>query len=344
MKRFYVLLFIGLAACSPDDSEYTQVPLDISKPANFPDFAYNFEANPPTQAGFELGRKIFYEGKLSSDGTISCGFCHIQQHAFTHHGHSLSHGINNAVGMRNTPAIQNMAFQSVFMWDGVADNLDLQPIIPITSEIEMHGNFAAIVTMMQSDDAYRNMFRRAFPDAEIDTEHLLKALGQFMAMMQSSNSRFDKYRRNEAGGNLTIQELAGFQTFQQKCASCHATDLQTDNSFRNNGLAFNAQLQDFGRENVTQLASDRSKFRVPSLRNIEKTAPYMHDGRFYSLDAVLNHYASGMVDSPTLDPILKQNGALGIALSDTEKSDIIAFLKTLTDEDFLSNPKFSEFQ
>lgn len=343
MKRLIVLAFIGLAACSPDDSDYVDVPLDVVKPSNFPDFAYNFEANPPTEAGFELGKKIFYDGRLSSDGTISCGFCHIQQHAFTHHGHSLSHGINNAVGLRNTPAIQNMAFQASFMWDGVSDNLDLQPIIPITSEIEMHGNFTAIVTMMQSDAQYRKMFKRAFPNAEIDTEHLLKALGQFMAMMQSSNSRFDKFRRDENSENLSATEIAGYQTFQQKCASCHATDLQTDNSFRNNGLAFNSQLNDFGREMVTGLASDRSKFRVPSLRNVKKTAPYMHDGRFYTLEAVLDHYASGMVDSQTLDPVLRQNGAIGIPLSSAEKSNIIAFLNTLTDEDFLTNAKFSEF-
>ncbi|MBD3581475.1 cytochrome-c peroxidase [Flavobacterium selenitireducens] len=343
MNRFFVLAFIGLAACSPDDSDYVDVPLEVARPSNFPDFAYNFNANPPTEAGFELGKKIFYDGRLSSDATISCGFCHIQQHAFTHHGHSLSHGIDNAVGMRNTPAIQNMAFQNSFMWDGVSDNLDLQPIIPITSEIEMHGNFAAIVTMMQSDAQYRTMFKRAFPDAEIDTEHLLKALGQFMAMMQSSNSRFDKFRRNEGPGTLLNTEMAGYQSFQQKCGSCHATDLQTDNSFRNNGLSFNAQLGDFGRESVTGLASDRFKFRVPSLRNVEKTAPYMHDGRFYTLSSVLDHYASNMVDSPTLDPVLRQNGTIGIPLSDLEKSNIIAFLKTLTDEEFLTNPKFSEF-
>jgi len=343
MKHLLFLAFIGLASCSPDDSDYTNVPLEVVKPSNFPDFAYNFEANPPTEAGFELGKKIFYDGRLSADGTISCGFCHIQQHAFTHHGHSLSHGINNAVGFRNTPAIQNMAFQMSFMWDGVSDNLDLQPIIPITSDIEMHGNLGAIVTMMQSDTQYRNLFKRAFPDAEIDTEHLLKALGQFMVMMQSSNSKFDKFRRQEAGVQLSERESAGYQTFIQKCATCHATDLQTDQSFRNNGLAFNNQLNDYGRETVTGLASDRFKFRVPSLRNVEKTAPYMHDGRFYTLDAVLDHYDSGIVNSPTLDAVLNQNGTLGIALSDEEKANILAFLKTLTDTEFLTNPKFSEF-
>ncbi|RZJ67626.1 MAG: c-type cytochrome [Flavobacterium sp.] len=343
MRHFLWLFFIGLASCSPDESQYVPIPIDVAKPSNFPDFAYNFEANPPTEAGFELGKKIFYDGRLSNDGTISCGFCHIQQHAFTHHGHSLSHGVNNAVGLRNTPAIQNMAFQNTFMWDGATDNLDLQPIIPITSEVEMHGNFASIVAMMRNDATYKKMFTRAFPEADIDSEHLLKALGQFVALMQSSNSRFDKFRRNEAGGNFSTDEAAGYVIFQQKCASCHATDLQTDQSFRNNGLAVNMQLNDIGRERVTGLASDKYKFRVPSLRNIEKTAPYMHDGRFYTLDAVLEHYNSGVQQSATLDAVLQQNGSLGIALSAAEKSQIIAFLKTLTDEEFLTNPKFSEY-
>ncbi|RZJ72267.1 cytochrome c peroxidase [Flavobacterium sp.] len=344
MKRIFILVFIGLASCSSDETSYVDVPLAIEKPSNFPDLAYNFEANQPTQAGFELGRKLFYEGRLSADGTISCGFCHIQQHAFTHHGHSLSHGIDNAVGMRNTPAIQNMAFQPFFMYDGSTDNLDLQPVIPITSEVEMHGNLANIVTVLQSDPDYRKLFKRAFPNAEIDTEHLLKALGQFMAMLQSSNSRFDKFRRNESGGSMTPDENSGYQIFQNKCASCHATDLQTDNSFRNNGLAVNMQLNDEGRFRVTHLVSDKYKFKVPSLRNVEKTAPYMHDGRFYTLDAVLDHYAAGVQPSATLDPILNQNGTPGIPLTLDEKSKLIAFLKTLTDDDFLTNPKFSEFQ
>lgn len=345
MRYLLVLAFIGLASCSPDDaSSYTDVPLEVVRPSNFPELAYNLSVNPPTQAGFELGKKIFYDGRLSADGTISCGFCHIQQDAFTHHGHSLSHGINNLVGLRNTPPIQNMAYLDTFMWDGAATHLDMQPIVPITSEVEMGGNFPDIMAMMNADATYRTLFSRAFPGEPIDSEHMLKALGQFMVMMESSNSRFDKYRRGEAGGELNPQELSGLAIFNQKCSGCHATDLQTDQSFRNNGLAVNPQLNDKGREEVTALTQDRYKFRVPSLRNIGKTAPYMHDGRFYTLNAVLNHYASGVQDSPTLDASLRSSdGTLGIPLTASEKSDIIAFLQTLTDEEFLSDPRFSEY-
>ncbi|RYZ38395.1 MAG: c-type cytochrome [Sphingobacteriales bacterium] len=343
MRRLLLLIFIGLASCSPDENSYTDIPLELTRPSNFPDPEYNLSRNMPTQAGFELGKKLFYDGRLSRDGTISCGFCHIQQDAFTHHGHSLSHGIDNMVGLRNTPAIQNMAYQRAFMWDGAADHLDLQPIIPLTSELEMDGRFPDIVAMLQGDDDYHSLFARAFPDQPIDSEHLLKALSQFMVMMESTNSKFDKFRRGESGGGLSASESAGYQTFLNKCSGCHATDLQSDQSFRNNGLAFNQVLGDRGRMEVTGLEQDRQKFRVPSLRNVAKTAPYMHDGRFYSLEAVLNHYASGVQDSPNLDSALRTGNTVGISLSQAEKTNIIAFLQTLTDVEFLSDRRFSEY-
>jgi cytochrome c peroxidase len=187
------------------------------------------------------------------------------------------------------------------------------------------------------------LYKQAFEDGEINSENMLKALAQFMTMLTSSNSRFDKYRRNEMGGSLTNEELSGYAIFNQKCASCHATDIFTDNSFRNNGLPINPSINDVGRYRLTELEQDKYKFKVPSLRNIEKTAPYMHDGRFYTLEAVLNHYASGVVNTQNLDPSLNNSGTLGIPLTVTEKTLLIAFLKTLTDTEFLTNPKFAEF-
>ncbi|WP_353086798.1 cytochrome c peroxidase [Flavobacterium sp.] len=339
------VLALGLlSACSSDeDAQYIDVPLETSKPSNFPDAVYNYGNNPPTQAGFELGKKLFYEGRLSSDGLVSCGFCHIQADAFTHHGHSVSHGVDNLVGTRNTPPIQNMAFQSVYMWDGATNHLDLLSVIPFTSPIEMNGNFETALNMMRQDNTYRTLFKRAFPDGLINAENMLKALGQFMAMMVSSNSRFDHYRRGESGGQLTTIELEGYAIFNQKCASCHATDLFTDNSFRNNGLPINPQINDVGRYRVTELEQDRYKFKVPSLRNIEFTAPYMHDGRFFTLEAVLDHYSSGVAQTPNLDPLLVNGTTLGIPLTASEKSKLIAFLKTLTDHQYLNDPRFAEF-
>lgn len=344
MKIKYVILFVlpFLWSCSNNEEVYVDLPLELNKPSNFPSLAYNIGQNPPTEKGFELGKKIFYDGRLSSDGTISCGFCHIQQNAFTHHGHTVSHGINNASGTRNSPSIQNMAFQTQFMWDGAADNLDFQAVIPLLSAIEMNGNLGAIMAMMKADPIYVKLYGQAFPNKQINTENMFKALSQFMVMNISANSRFDKYRKNEAGGTLSSVELQGYAIFNSKCASCHATDLFTDNSFRNNGLSVNPLVNDVGRYRLTELSQDYYKFKVPSLRNVEVTAPYMHDGRFGTLDAVLNHYSNGVVNSATLDPSLNQNGTLGIPLSSIEKSKLIAFLKTLTDNQYLTDTRFSE--
>ncbi|WP_149207766.1 cytochrome-c peroxidase [Flavobacterium johnsoniae] len=344
LRYFLCLVVPLLISCSDsEEKQYVNVPLDFTIPSNFPSAAYNIEGNKPTEKGFELGKKLFYDGRLASDGLVSCGFCHLQANAFTHHGHTVSHGVDNATGTRNAPPIQNMAFQPIFMYDGTADNLDLQPIIPLTSIIEMNGDLNAILAMMKGDKEYQKLFSQAFEDKAITTENMLKALSQFMVMMVSSNSKFDKFRRSEAGGTLTADESAGYELFKTNCASCHATDLMTDNSFRNNGLAVNPKVNDVGRYKVTEKASDYYKFKVQSLRNVEVTAPYMHDGRFGTLEAVLNHYESGIVDSPTLDPLLKKDGKLGIALSQSEKKQIIAFLKTLTDTQYLTDKRFSEF-
>jgi len=344
IKHLILLVLLLIISCNNEtEDDYINLPIKLEVPSNFPPLAYNLANNPPTEKGFELGKKLFYEGRLSSDGIVSCGFCHEQSSAFTHHGHTFSHGVDNNIGTRNAPPIQNMAFQTTFMWDGTAQNLDLQPIIPFTSPIEMNGDFSNALAMMAADPVYVKLFKQAFADGKINSENMLKALGQFQALMISSNSRFDKYRRNEAGGTLTQEELDGYSIFNQKCASCHATDIFTDNSFRNNGLSINPNINDIGRYRFTQLEQDKYKFKVPSLRNIEKTAPYMHDGRLFTLDAVLDHYSNGVVNSVTLDPILNNNGTLGIPLTNAEKTKIIAFLYTLTDNQYLTDKRFSEY-
>ena len=343
INYFLWLLIPLLLSCSNEGEEYVNLPLDFAVPSNFPNLQYDIAANPPTEKGFELGKKLFYDGRLASDGLVSCGFCHIQADAFTHHGHTVSHGVDNALGTRNAPSIQNLAYQSIFMYDGAANHLDLQPIIPLTSEIEMNGDLTAILAMMKADKEYQNLFKASFTDGAVSIENMLKALSQFMVMLTSSNSKFDHYRRNEAGGELTTDESEGYALFKTKCASCHATDLQTDDSFRNNGLAINPLINDVGRYRVTELVQDYYKFKVPSLRNVEKSAPYMHDGRFGTLEAVLDHYSSGVNASLTLDPILQKDGKIGIAISAAEKMQLIAFLKTLTDNQYLTDKRFSEY-
>ena len=345
-KILFLFILTALWGCSSeedDDAQYQNIPINYQVPSNFPPLAYNMAANPLTEKGFELGKKIFYDGRLASDGVVACGFCHLQENAFTHHGHTFSHGVGDGVGTRNAPPIQNMAYQTQFFWDGAANHIELLSMAPISNELEMNGNIIDIINMMQNDAAYKKLYKQAFADGEINSENMLKALAQFMTMLTSSNSRFDKYRRNEVGGTLTSDELAGYEVFNQKCASCHATDLFTDNSFRNNGLPINPAINDKGRFRVTGFDTDIYKFKVPSLRNIELTAPYMHDGRFYTLDAVLNHYASGVTNTANLDAGLNTNGTLGIPLTASEKAQIIAFLKTLTDNEFITNPRIAEF-
>jgi len=359
LKNFWFISIFALClACSsdssgeetitetPQDDEYIPVPdsnLNFQVPSNFPDATYDISNNQPTQNGFELGKKLFYDGKLASDNVVSCGFCHIQDFAFTHHTHIVSHGVDGALGTRNAQPLFNLAFLDEFTWDGAAQHLDTQPIIPITTDVEMNSSFNEIISKLSEDQTYQNMFKDAFDNGEISSENILKALSQFMVMMVSSNSKYDQVVRNE-GSVFTEAEEAGLAIFEQKCASCHAGPLFTDQSFRNNGLPVDAQYNDIGRKRVTGLDEDLRKFRVPTLRNIEVTFPYMHDGRFQTLTDVLDHYSDGVQEDVTLDPVfVQENGSRGIPLSNLEKDQLVAFLKTLTDNSFIFDDRFSEF-
>jgi cytochrome c peroxidase len=345
LLSYITLILIGVA-CSSDKDNYVPIEnekLEFTVPANFPEPSYDITLNPPTQKGFELGKKLFYEGQLASDGVIACGFCHIQDFAFTHHTHIVSHGVGGALGTRNAQPLHNMAFMKEFTWDGAAIHLDLQPIIPITAEVEMNETFNNVIKKLEAQPEYVKLFAEAFEDQKINSDNMLKAISQFMIMMISANTKYDKIERNE-GSVFTENEAAGFELFKSKCASCHQGTLFTDQTYRNNGLPVDLQYNDIGRKRVTGEETDIYKFKVPSLRNIELTFPYMHDGRFKTLDDVLNHYSDGMVDSETIDPILKnEDGSLGIPMTTQEKLLIIAFLKTLTDDDFVNDNRFSEF-
>ncbi|AXT57261.1 c-type cytochrome [Aquimarina sp. MMG015] len=347
-KIGYIVLILLGVACGSDKEDYVPInqnpELEFTIPSNFPEPTYNVTLNPPTEKGFELGKKLFYDGRLSSDGVISCGFCHIQDFAFTHHTHIVSHGVNGALGTRNAQPLHNLAFMKEFTWDGAAIHLDLQPIIPITAEVEMNESFSGIIKKLEEQPEYVTLFAEAFEDQKINSENLLKALSQFMIMMISSNSKYDKIERNE-GSVFTDDEAAGFELFTSKCASCHSGTLSTDQSYRNNGLPVDPEYNDIGRNRVTGLASDLHKFKVPTLRNIELTFPYMHDGRLKTLNDVLDHYSDGMVDSETIDPIFKNTDGtiIGIPMTAEEKNQIISFLKTLTDDNFVNDNRFSEF-
>ncbi|MFV9550238.1 cytochrome-c peroxidase [Algibacter sp. PT7-4] len=346
-KIILIIVTLGVVGCSKssDINTYVPVPLEVELPLNFPEIVYNLDNNQVTEAGFELGKKLFYEGKLSANNAIPCAFCHEQAFAFTHHEHTVSHGLNGGIGRRNAQPIQNLAYQSEFMWDGAATHLDLQPIIPLTSDVEMGETLSNVIAKLKADNYYKSQFEKAFENGEINSENMLKALSQFMIMMVSSNSKYDKYVRQEDNVTFNQTELDGLKTFKNKCATCHATDLFTDQSYRNTGLPVNPKIDDVGRFAIFENPNDLYKFKVPSLRNVEVSKPYMHDGRFSSLNAVLNFYSSGVVENGgDVDAVLKrEDGSLGITLTEYEKESLIAFLKTLTDNEFLTDERFSEF-
>ncbi len=332
-----IFFLVGIYACKKEiDAPF----VGFLQPANFPAPVYHFSTNNVTQAGFELGRKLFYDPILSHNNTISCGSCHIQTSAFVHPGHSVSHGIYDRLGKRNSPPIMNLAWSTSFMWDGGIFDLDLQPLAPIANHVEMDDTIGNVLAKLYKTTTYPALFQKAFGTPEITGTRFLKAMAQFMAMCVSSHSKYDSVMRSE-GAAFTATEKAGYTLFQQKCAGCHKEPLFTDYSFRNNGLPVSG-LNDEGRYLVTLDSADRYKFKVPSLRNIFYTEPYMHDGRFFDLDGVLEFYNSGVRNTPNLDPLLQQNGRLGISLSADDKTKLLAFLKTLSDRSFLLDKRFSE--
>lgn len=312
----------------------------LATPANFPALVYEVAKNQPDEATFELGRRLFYDPRLSSDGTVSCGSCHQQSRAFTD-GQALALGVAGRRSARNTPALQNLGWHRSFMADGGVRGLELQALAPLTSPQEMNEPLADALAKLNADPEYRRRFAAIYGPGQIDTPQFLKALAQFTSALVSADSRYDKYVRHEPGGTLTAPEQGGLALFQQKCSSCHATDLFTDESFRNNGLDHTFPV-DSGRAHISQQPTDAGRFRVPSLRNVAHTAPYMHDGRFATLPQVLDHYAHGVRPSRTLDPLLRQpDGRLGLSLTARQQQELLAFLNTLTDSNLLTNPRFA---
>ena len=309
-------------------------------PANFPPPVYHFKTNPVTEAGFELGRMLFYDPGLSRDSTVSCGACHIQSSAFTHHGHDISHGIDGLLTTRNAPPVMNLAWSTSFMQDGGVADLDLQPLVPITSHVEMDCKTDTIVRRLQKDADYSALFKKAFRSSKITPANMLKALSQYILMCVSSNSKYDSVMRNE-GAVFTDDEKAGYLLFKQKCNSCHTEPLFTDYSYRDNGIKI-GQNNDVGRYAITLQDSDKYKFKVPSLRNLNYTNPYMHNGQIYQLKSVLEQYRFYTVDKPNLDPLLKQNGKPGIPMTNIEEKQLLAFLQTLNDASFVKNKMLSD--
>ena len=345
----FILVFFYSCSNGTEVDGYTLLPYKLdftgfSQP-NLP------EDNQLTEQGVSLGRKLFYEKSLSKDNLISCASCHEQKNAFSDK-RRFSIGVRKLPGKRQAMAIFNMAWNTNdFFWDGRAHLLRDQALMPIEDELEMDETIENVIEKLKKKSDYKLLFNKIFPIRGISAETISLALEQFMNSIISNQSKYDRYLRKEA--TLTTSEERGRILFFKgydgnnpknsgaNCAQCHNGANFENNEYMNNGLDLEVNFKDIGREKVTQSSFDRAKFKVPSLRNIEVTAPYMHDGRFKTLEEVIDHYNDGVVNSPTLNLTLASISKKGLELTEQDKQDLIAFLKTLTDTNLLENPKFS---
>jgi cytochrome c peroxidase len=357
-----VLAGTALGGCKKDREEAIDpvlaapTPYTLVVPAGFPTPVIPAD-NPLTNEGVALGRMLFYETKLSSNGTMSCGSCHQQNKAFTD-GLAKAVGVDGIANPRGTMSLANVMWSNTLTWDGAFPTLDAQAHKPIENPIEMHQSLAVGVSKLQSTTTYPPLFEAAFGTRTITSDLLLKALTQFERTLISGNSRYDKFTKTQQG--LSTDELAGLKLYSThisprilrgaECFHCHTLPLASSNfaaQFFNNGL--DVTFTDLGRGGVTKLTADNGKFVAPTLRNITLTAPYMHDGRFTTLEQVLDHYSDHVqMNSPGLDNMLIDGindpifnpGRMG--LTATEKRQVIAFLKTLTDSTFIADKRFSD--
>lgn len=305
----------------------------IPNPPGFP-AQVQFTSTPLTKERIELGRRLFYEGALSADGSISCGSCHQQIAAFGTYNHDLSHGLNGAHSNRNAPPLFNLLWRSSFGWDGRYSRMEDMIEAHLNSHIDMGSSAQHAHLTLEALNKYQTYFKAAYGSIDITKERLLNALASFTATMVSTATKYDSVKQGLA--TYTLLEQTGYTVFQNKCSSCHKEPLFSDESYRNIGLPLNTLTNDKGRMNVTGKREDSLKFRVPSLRNLYWSYPFMHDGRFAAFSQVFEHYNSGVQQSFTLDALLKN----GIPLSAAEQNALVSFLRTLTDEKFVRDERY----
>ena len=350
------LLIITLLSCTSDkisedgsdltDIIYNPKAYKLDYPAYFgqPNIPEN---NPLTEEGIALGKKLFYDPILSVDSTKSCSSCHLPQFSFND-PKAFSQGVNGKLSLRSSMPLINLTFtKNGFFWDGRVNTLEEQALHPVEDPNEMNHKWVDLEKILQNHPDYPKQFRKAFGvknTNEITRDLVAKALAQFQRTIISGNSKYDKIIRGEAF--FTDLELYGFNMFldedpnvkDAECGHCHSIPLGTADQFFNNGLVEAPSMnefKDFGRGKVTNVIIDRGKFKAPTLRNVTLTAPYMHDGRFKTLDEVIDHYSSGGKSSPNKDPLLYP-----LNLTSFEKRALKAFIETLVDTSFSQNPRF----
>lgn len=354
-----VVAVLGLSQCKEDEpanngQSFTGTPYTLNVPTGFPP-ANIPPDNPMTVEGIELGRYLFYEKSLSEDNTINCASCHIQERAFTDVG-PTSVGTQGIFGRRKSMPLFNLAFQENFFWDGRVTSLEAQSLHPIRDPIEMNNDLPTVIQRLSADPLYPPLFKAAFGDEQITAERIAKAIAQFERTMISANSKFDRVIRMQTGEQFTALEQRGYELFTSDfdpnggfggdCFHCHG-ERETqylfgafgrDLQFVNNGLK--AVYDDEGRAEVTNDPTDVGKFKVPSVRNVEFSFPYMHDGSIPNLDSLIGFYNFGGHKHVNVDPNMKAAG-IGRNWSEGQKQALAAFLRTLTDYEFLEDSAFS---
>lgn len=298
--------------------------------------------NPLTNEGIALGRKLFYEKALSDDFSMSCSSCHLQANAFSD-PQPFSAGTDGSLGVRNSMSLVNLAWGDGMFWDGRVQGLEAQAHDPVTNPIELRNTWPVVEERLNASAAYPALFRAAFGTEQADSTLVTKAIAQFVRSIVSFDSPFDRYWYGGDSTAMSEEAMNGLSLFtsQGKCAGCHAPGLFTDNAFRNNGL--DLAFTDAGHGAVTGNAADQGKFKVPTLRNIAVTAPYMHDSRFSTLEEVMGHYNGGVhMASPNVDLLMDFWGMNPTPFSPDELQDLIAFMHALTDETLLTDPALSE--
>ncbi len=324
--------------------KYTPYRFIMSRSFPIPDLPRD---NPLIEERVALGKQLFSETALSRDGTLSCASCHTPDGAFND-ARRFSVGVRGQIGSRNSMPLQNLAWKNRFFWDGRAPSLRAQALMPIQDHTEMDETLERVTAKLAEKMDYPAHFAAAFGSPEVSGEKIGLALEQYLLTLTSFDSKFD--RAFQGQGSLTAEEQRGFELFMSEyeprtgnfgadCFHCHGGALFGDQQFHNNGITL---ANDPGRVKVTGLASDMGKFATPSLRNVALTAPYMHDGRFSTLEEVIDHYSNPIAQSPTLDPNLAKHPVAGLNLSASDKSALVAFLKTLTDEKFVKSPPSGE--
>lgn len=296
--------------------------------------------NPLTVEGIALGRRLFYEKALSDNYSQSCASCHLQAHGFSD-PLPFSFGTNGAVGTRSAMAVVNLGWDQHFFWDGRRHSLEEQAHDPVTNPVEMRNTWPVVVQRLQDHAEYPELFRRAFGTATIDSLLVTKAIAQFERTLVSFNSRYDRFMFMGDSSALNEQEQRGLEVFMRggHCVDCHSAELFNDHFLRNNGL--DLVPADPGLGAITGYEGDIGRFKVPTLRNIAATAPYMHDSRFQTLEEVVDFYAEDVqLGSPNLDGHMLPWIAGEVDLDAQERADLVAFMRALTDSTFLTDPAF----